>query len=283
MAIAALIWAILMAAYFGKWVFRKGEARSEVEHPIQCCYIALVPISTMLMALIALPYSRDVALLLFALGSVGTLAFGVWRHGGLWRGGRSINSTTPVLYLPTVAGNFVTATTASAMGWPAWGALFFGAGLLAWLAAESVILQRLFNGEELPLPLRPTLGIQLAPPAVGLLAFTSVTSGPPSFAASILVGYALLQGLLLLRLLPWVAKQAFGPGYWGYTFGLTALSAAVLRLAGRGGDIPFGALAMPVFVVANVVTFGLLIVSAATLLAGKFWPTQVAAPSVKAP
>jgi tellurite resistance protein len=272
MLLAGLIWTTLMAAYLGKWLYRTEEARAEVAHPVQCCFVSLAPISTMLMAIAVLPYSRPIAIAFFVVGAAGTLLFGVWRHGALWRGGRNVNTTTPVIYLPTVAGNFVTATVASALGWASWGGLFFGAGLFAWLASESVILQRLFNAEELPAPLRPTLGIQLAPPAVGLLALTSVIHDVPVLAATVLVGYAMLQSLLLLRLLPWIAQQAFGPGYWGFTFGLTALSLGTQRLAQRGDGMPFDALAQVFFAISNVATLGLFVASLATLVAGRFWP-----------
>ncbi|WP_410477641.1 SLAC1 family transporter [Nostoc sphaeroides] len=69
--------------------------------------------------------------------------------------------------LPTVAGGFVSAIV-SALGYREWGALFFGVGMFSWLALESIIIYRLYLFEELPKPLRPTLGIQLAPPVVAI-------------------------------------------------------------------------------------------------------------------
>ncbi len=82
-------------------------------------------------------------------------------------------TTTAVLYLPTVAGSFVSATGASALGYQDWGQLAFGAGLFSWLAMESVMLHRLLTGPEKPVALRPTLGIQLAPAPVGAVAYLS--------------------------------------------------------------------------------------------------------------
>jgi tellurite resistance protein len=45
------------------------------------------------------------------------------------------------------------------------GGTFFGVGMLSRLAIESMLLHRLHTVGELPPPLRPTLGIQLAPSA----------------------------------------------------------------------------------------------------------------------
>ena len=87
----------------------------------------------------------------------------VWRTGGLWQGEREHAATTAVLYLPSVAGSFVTAITAAALGYADWGQVVFGGGLFSWLAIEFVLLGRMLTGPELGAALRPMLGIQLAP------------------------------------------------------------------------------------------------------------------------
>lgn len=263
------IWSVLIAMYAAKWAWHRDEALAEAAHPIQCCFIGLVPVSTLLVATALLPYSRTAAVVLFALGAAGSLAFPVWRHGGLWKGGRDPSTTTPVLYLPAVAGNFVAATAAGNLGWTAWGQLFFGAGFFAWLALESVILHRLLTAEPLAPPLRPTLGIQLAPPAVGLVAYLSVTHGDPGLLAQMLFGYALLQGLILLRLLPWIRQQPFAPSYWAFTFGVGALALAAEHLAERGAGGAAASLAPILFAVANAVIGSIAIGSIVQLTRGK--------------
>lgn len=110
---------------------------------------------------------------LATIGIVRQLIFGVYHTGQLWQGGRDPRTTTPVLYLPTVAGGFVSTITLSACGRPDWGVPLFGVGVLSRLAIESVLMHRLYS-VELPPPLRPTLGIQLAPPTVGCAAYSSV-------------------------------------------------------------------------------------------------------------
>lgn len=245
MLAAVLGWALLLILYGAKWVMAREHALREADDPIQCCFLGLIGVSTSLIALAALPYSHLVAGALFAVGALLTLGFAVWRTGGLWRGGRDHAATTPVLYLPTVAGAFVTAIAAGALGLHEWGQLAFGAGAFSWLAIESVLLHRLYTLGPLPEALRPTLGIQLAPPAVGTLAYLAVTDGPPGLPAHALLGYGLLQALVLLRLLPWVARQPFAPSYWAFSFGVTALSAdatphgrARRQRGGRGAGAP---------------------------------------------
>jgi tellurite resistance protein len=254
MVVAVVVWAVLIALYSAKWFVHRASALAEARHPVQCCFIALVPVSTMLIALAVAPYGRSIAVALLAVGAAGQVAFGVIRAGELWQGGRAPAATTPVLYLPGVAGNFVSAIVAGTLGYAPLATLFFGAGLLYWFALESVILHRLYVVEPLAEPLRPTLGIQLAPPAVGCVAYLAITSGPPDLFAQLLYGYAVLQGLFLIRLLPWIWGTAgFTPGYWGFTFGLTALSTAGLRFIDRGYTGPVAWLALPVFVFASAV------------------------------
>jgi tellurite resistance protein len=249
--LAAVVWAMLVVLFALKWLLAREEAQKETAHPVQCCFIGLVGVTTMLVAGGLLPYSRLVADVLFAIGAAYTLLFAVWRTGGLWQGDRQDAMTTPVLYLPTVAGSFVTAAVASALGYQDWGQLFFGVGVFAWLATESVLLHRMFT-VTLPPPLRPALGIQLAPPAVGAVAYLSVTQGPPDVFAHMLLGYAILQALILLRLLPWILKEPFSPSYWAFTFGATALAAAPLRLIDRGETGPIATLAPILFIGANL-------------------------------
>ena len=149
-------------------------------------------------------------------------------------GGRDHSATTAVLYLPSVAGGFVLASALASLGWPDAGQLAFGAALFSWLAIKSVLLHRLYTLPEMPAPLRPTLGIQLAPPAVGAVAYLNVGGGQPDFVAHALIGYALLQFLILARLLPWLRAAGPTPGWWAFSFGLAALPTAAVKLVAHG-------------------------------------------------
>ena len=68
-------------------------ARAEAEDPVQCCFIGLAGVSTLLIAQGALAFSRTLAIAFFAIGVGVTVAFALWRTGRLWRGDRSPGST----------------------------------------------------------------------------------------------------------------------------------------------------------------------------------------------
>lgn len=116
-----------------------------------------------------------------------------------------------------------------------------------------MLIHRLLTADPLPPPLRPTLGIQLAPAPVGALAYLSVTQGAPDVLAHALLGYGVLQALILIRLLSWIMKQPFAPSYWAFTFGATALASTALKLVARGDTGPAAATAPVLFVAANLV------------------------------
>jgi len=272
MAVAVFIWVLLVVSYVAKWITVPDEARAELAHPVLCCFVGLAPVSTALIGLAVAPYNAAIAVVLFWIGSLGQLAFALFRTGQLWKGGRDPNTTTPVLYLPSVAGSFVSSIAATAFGHPGLAQLFFGAGLFSWLAIESIVLHRLYIQESLPKALRPTLGIQLAPPVVGCVAYLGLTTGKPDLFAHMLLGYGLLQGLMLVRLQGWLREQPFSAGYWAFTFGVTALAFSCVRFVDRGMTGLYVPLAEVSFLTANLLVGWIFIRSALLLVKGSLIP-----------
>ena len=272
------VWAGLTILYVAKWSVARDDASAEVADPVQCCFVGLIGVATILVAAGIQPYSPALAVILFTAGAAFAVGFAVWRTGGLWQGEREHAATTAVLYLPTVAGGFVTAITAAALGHADWGQVIFGGGLFSWLAIESVLLGRMLTGPELAAALRPTLGIQLAPAPVGAVAYLSVTQGPPDVFAHALIGYGVLQSLILLRLLPWIGAGGFTPSYWAFTFGITALAMAPLKLLARGDSGAIADLAGILFGAANLAVAAVMIGTVLLAMRGKLFAKTVAFP-----
>jgi tellurite resistance protein len=143
-----------------------------------------------------------------------------------------------------------------------------------------VLIHRLYTLPELPVALRPTLGIQLAPPVVGCAAWLSLTGGPPDVFAQALLGYGVLQALLLIRLLPWITKQPFSAPYWAFTFGVAAIAQSMLRFVERGATGPIAAAAPYVFAMATVIIGGIALGTLWLLVRGRLIPaaTPLAVP-----
>lgn len=271
--LAGVVWAVLVVFYAIKAIVAPERVAAEAAHPVQCCFIGLAGVATMLLASGLQPYAPMGAAILFGLGFLFTLSFAVWRTGALWQGERDPGATTAVLYLPTVAGSFVSATVVAALGHPEWGQLAFGAGLFSWLAMESVLLHRLLTGPSTPVALRPTLGVQLAPAPVGAVAYLAVGGGAPDIFAHALIGYGLLQMLVLARLAPWIAQAGAVPGLWAFSFGVTAIATAPLRLVAHGEDGAMTVLAPALFLIANAIVSGLAGLTMALLVRGRLFPS----------
>jgi tellurite resistance protein len=284
MTVAALVvWLVILVAYGQKWLTHAAEARAEMQHPVQSSFAALGPVSSLLAAQLLQPYARTLALSLFGVAVLAQLALGMYLHGRLWQGGRKPELVTPAIYLPTVAPSFVAGTASAAFGFHQLGALFFGAGLLSWLAIESLILHRAAVHEPLPDALRPVLGIQLAPPVVGGVTYLSLSSGAPDLLALVLLGYGLYQALLLLRLLPWIRQQAFVPAYWAFSFGVAALPTMALRMVERGATGPVEWAAPVLFIAANAIIAILAVKTLGLLVRGKLTPATAAIGALPAP
>ncbi len=275
LGLAASVWLILLALYAMKWLSNRSAALAEFRHPVQSCIVAFVPMATMLIAIAARPYAASAALGLFVVGSAASLALAVCHTASLSKGARDPDAVTPALVLPVVGFCYVSAIAAGAFGYVGSGQILFGAGFLAWLPIEAAIRFRLFARPELPPLLRPTMGILLAPPSVGAVAYLSTAPGPPDRTVVYLIGYGLLQMLLLARLLPWIAQLGFSASWWAFSFGIDALATAPMLYIQHGGGGPLAALAPILFVFANLAIGALSIGTTALLVQGRLIPKPV--------
>jgi tellurite resistance protein len=278
MAAGFAIWALLAILYVAKWIVAPERAKAEVADPVLCCFVGLAGVATMLAATALLPYTTTAAAMIFAIGAVFSLAFGLWRTGYIWRGGRNPAATTPVLYLPLVAGSFVCSICLSLFGAHDWAQLAFGAGFFTWLAIESVLLHRLYTAEPLVETLRPSLGIQLAPPTVGALAYALANASAGDIAVHGMIGYGILQLFILAGMIRWIAPT-FSASLWSFSFGATALATVTEILSSRGDIGAISILAPIAFGLANLLVAGLVIGTVFLFASGRLLPR----PPVSAP
>ena len=273
--VGTLIWLILLVLYAQKWYWYRAEALQEFQDPVQSSFVSLGLISTMLVSISALQVSRPAGMALFGVSVAAQLALGVWLIGRVWQGGQGADFVTPALYLPAVGQSFVAANGAVAVGWPELGAWLFGCGVLSWLATESLVLARAATRESMPTGQRPAMGIQLAPPVVGGLAYLSLTNGSPDLAAHMLFGYGLFQGALLLQLSAWIRQPSFSASFWSISFGVTALPTMAMRMVERGDSGPMTWAAPILFAAANLVIAYLAVSSLRLFVQGKLLPPSV--------
>jgi len=132
-------------------------------------------------------------------------------------------------FLPTVAGGFVGAAAAEQVGMHSIALGMFGIGVICWVMVGSVILNRIMFRASLPAALLPTLAIEVAPPAVGGIAYFAVSRGRTDDVACALAGYAVLMLVVQVRLVPVYAKLSFAPSFWSFTFPFAAVATDALQ------------------------------------------------------
>ena len=230
LAVLLLLWAVKL--------LRHGNVlRQEWRHPVQGALLALMPVATLMaVALVAgrWPDLRGVLLpiALLVLAGQGVMAWHV--VADLSTGKTPPELITPALYLPTVPGGFVGAMALDALGLHGWATLLLGMGMGAWALLEMRILNRLFAG-PLPPALRPTLGVEMAPAAVGALAVATLWPGLPADAMMVALGIASGPVLAVLTRWRYWSEVPFNMGFWSFSFPLAALAGAAVEAVRRGG------------------------------------------------
>lgn len=234
LAFNAVVWLLLMGFLVHSVVKYRAWVCGFWEHPARTCFFSLVPATTAQVGAALYPYAETPALALVVLGGVGQLYFASHRIAGTWRGGYVPEAASPVLYLPTVATNFATATAMGFVGWHDMAMLFFGAGLISWFSIEAAILNRMRTLTPLPQGERGIIGIQMAPPFVGGNAYLAANGGTVDWFFLVLTGYGILQLFFLMRLLPWTLEGGFSMSMWGFSFGMASMAASGIRLTSAG-------------------------------------------------
>jgi tellurite resistance protein len=240
-ALGLVTWAALCAAWVLKLLRHPQQVRSLWADSLHGSFLALAPVSTLLVVAVTAPVASD-ALLLVTLHALVALALVLqlsiaWQVVAQLTTGRiAPEQVTPALYLPTVAGGFVGAMALQGLGLHGWAVLLFGVGLGAWALLEARILHRLFAG-PLPLPLRPTLGLELAPTSVGALAMAVLWPQLPADVLLVALGIGTGPALAVLARWRWWTQTPFSAGFWSFSFPLAAYAGVIVE-AVRRGDWP---------------------------------------------
>jgi len=260
---------LLLALYLLKCLRHPASVKADFLHPVAGSQMALIPLSALLatvffgrpdqvawllLALLALACQGVIAIRVVAILSVGALPG---------------SAVTPVLYIPPVAGGLVGAMAMAALGYPGWAALLFGMGLVSWALLEVRVLNRLFEG-AMPEALRPTIGMELAPPTVATLAAATIWPQMPGDVLVVGLGIAAGPVVAVLARYRWWSKVPFSIGFWSFSFPLAAFAGAVVEVVRRGGWPAFvGAIALSI---ASAVILFLALRTLVLLLRGRLIP-----------
>lgn len=218
--LTAVVWCGLVALYLAQGPRRiLADLRDTALAP----FPSLALIIGMLLSAALSRYAFTAGRVLVAVFLALTVLLGGWLTGQWIAAPMDRERMHPGYFLPTVAGGFIGAATAAQVDLHGVAEASFGIGMVCWALLGGTILTRLFFTGLPPTPLIPTLAIEVAPPAVGGLAYFSLTGGRTDLFAAALGGYTILMSVVQLRLVSLYRTLPFGPLMWAFTFSYAAV------------------------------------------------------------
>ncbi|MDO5290348.1 MAG: C4-dicarboxylate ABC transporter [Pseudomonadota bacterium] len=235
-AAAALAFVALALLSWLRWQHWPQALAADMRHPVRHAFVAMVPVSLLLLATAGVSLLGTHALLaaLWWAGSLLQLAATLWVLGR-WLAADKASAPgwaaiTPVLFVPVV-GNVLAPLAGPALGAPGWSAAQFGLGLLLWPVLLALVLARVPAQGPWPDRLLPTVFITVAPPAV--IGTATLQLGGPLVLGWMCWGVALLFLLWGAQASRRLLAQPFGLALWSLGFPLAAFAALTLRLAAQ--------------------------------------------------
>lgn len=270
---ALAVLALLLLAYALKCLRHPQAIAAELTHPLAGSLTGLVPLS-LLLCIVSFGRPGHTGWLLFTLLVLlvmGVIAFRVVAL--ITTAALPAAVVTPALYVPPVGGGLVGAMALQVLGYPGWAALLLGMGLVSWALLELRVLNRLFEG-AMPEPLRPTIGLELAPPTVGTLAVATLWPQLPGELLIIGLGIAAGPIVAVAARYKWWSRVPFAVGFWSFSFPVGAFAASVVEVVRRGGWPP--AVAGTVLGLSSLVIAFLLLRTVLLLVQGRLIPPSPA-------
>jgi tellurite resistance protein len=224
-ALSALAWLTVLLTYVGYLITDGLALRQDLADPVVGPFLSLAVITPMLLAVLGLvPYAPEAGKMLFDVLLALTVAFGSWFTGQWICGSVELDKFHPGYFLPVAAGGMLGSDGAALVGQYRLAAVMFGYGALSGIVTASMVLGRLYLRPLLPVPLLPTLGILVAPPAVAALAWLDGHGDHIDAMTTFLGGFSLLMVLAQLRLLPLYRRLPFMPSTWSFAFAWSAVA-----------------------------------------------------------
>lgn len=230
----SLIWIASLLLYAIKFKRHPQSVQREFRHPVHGSLQALLPLSILLAVIQFNQPGQGIWLVVTLLALALNVMIAMRVVSVLATGRMPSNAVTPALYLPIVGGAVVGGMALASLHYPGWGAMLFGTGLSGWALLEARILGRLFEG-PMPEALRPTIGMELAPPAITTLAAATIWPQLPADVLMIGLGVSLAPLVGVMARYRWWSHVPFSIGFWSFSFPLAALSSAILEAVHRGG------------------------------------------------
>ena len=237
MALAAVAFVVVGLLYALRMAVCPRAVVEDARHPVRMNFFPAISMGLMLLAAGALPYSRALALDLWAVGAVLHLVLCLAIMGRWIRHATTITQASPAWFIPIV-GNVLVPIAGVPLGYPGVSWFFFAIGVSFWLPMFAIVLYRLIFHDPLPPRIAPMLFILIAPPAAGFVGYMQLNGGELDVLAHVLAASGIFIALLVLRLAGLYLGLPFSLSWWAYTFPSAALACALIRYQALvGGEV----------------------------------------------
>ena len=247
----------LLVAYGLKLIRHFPEVAAEWKHPVRVSFFPTISISLLLLGVCWVEQSPPIAFLLLIAGASLHFAFTLailssWMYHTHY----DIKHANPSWFIPVV-GNLFVPILAAHFGLIELAWFFFSIGIVFWGVIMTIVLYRIFFHDPVPPKLLPTLFILIAPPAVGLIAYSALTPEMDAFSR-VLYYTALFMTILLVGNVKRFTKAGFFISSWAYSFPLAAVSIATFLMGKRTGLVFFTGLAATLLAILSLLIVVLL-------------------------
>ena len=224
-----LVFVFLAALYLMKLMRHPSAVMQELKHPVKISFFPAISVSILLLSVVLLPYSKQLSLVLWAIGALAQLGLLLFVVNS-WVNHEHFETvhTNPAWFIPAV-GNVVVPIGGLEHGFVEISWFFFSVGMIFWLVLLTIIFNRILFHNPLPPRLIPTLAILIAPPAVGFLALLKLTGGLDTLTRILFYGGVFFT-LFLFTQVTRLAKLPFFLSAWAYSFPLAAITMACFRM-----------------------------------------------------
>lgn len=240
--LATILFVGFLLGYAAKLSRYRDQVIAEWKHPIRVNFFPTISISLLLLSVVWKETTPSVAFLVWTLGALVHIGFTIailssWMYHSHYE----IRHANPAWFIPVV-GNLFVPIGAASFGQAEIGWFYLSIGIVFWIVLMTIVLYRVFFHDPIPPRLLPTLFILIAPPAVGFISYSALTTGIDTFGR-ILYYISLFITILLLSNALRFARLGFFLSSWAYSFPLAAITIASFLMAQRTGNELFGWLA----------------------------------------
>ncbi|MTI09296.1 SLAC1 anion channel family protein [Curvivirga aplysinae] len=251
------------ALYITKAIRHWNHIPADISHPVRGNFLSAAGLGVMLIAYGIQSYLPNFASILWLIAALFSIFMAIVVMNSWIKCEHKSDQITPAIFIPAV-GLIIGPMTGADMGHDLLCWMMLGAGAFGWLAILPVVLNRLFFHAFMSPPLRPSMFVMIAPPAVVALALTRMDGGYMDNTARMLTGMALFTFFYVAA--GWRKQMGipFGLPWWGYTFPMSALTSALFYFYESSGEWFVGILAIIFLVLTTAIT---TLVTVKTLMA----------------